>query len=129
MSTRRVTLIGAIPIPVGHEVEVTWYEAEVLKVALFGSDTRETRSIEAPVVVDQTTGIRYAMLEHFAHAGSYGEGKINLERHDLRTDLEPADRVFGKVVACSIVDVRFEGRGEGQIETELVISLDEAPFR
>ncbi len=129
MSSRRVTLIGAIPIPVGHEVEVTWYEVEERKVALFGSDTTETKSISAPIVVDQSTGIRYSMYEHFAHAGGYGEGKVNLERHALRTDLTPVERLFGRVIACSIVDVRFEGRGEGQFETELEISVDEAPFR
>ena len=41
MASRRLQLIGHVPIAVGSRVEVTWYRAETTGMSIFGSDKKE----------------------------------------------------------------------------------------
>jgi hypothetical protein len=123
MSTRTVRAIGCIPIPVGHEVEVTWYEVETISTGFLGGEKKDVVPIEIPVIRDVETGIRYGFLAHFVERGSYRAGEINVERHVLRGDLNVRDSLRGTVTACSIVSIGFEGRAVDQVETEIVIEV------
>jgi hypothetical protein len=124
MAKRRIQLIGAHPIAVGNRVEVTWYRVETTSTSLFGAEKKEVEAISAPEVKDLTTGIRYGFYAHFTDRGTYRAGIINLETHEHRPNLHVAEKIAGEVVACSIVDVRFDGRGSDQVETELMIDVD-----
>ncbi|MEM9187785.1 MAG: hypothetical protein AAGF12_01315 [Myxococcota bacterium] len=121
MSQERVQLIGAYPIPMGHRVEVTWYQAEEMATSFLGQDKKKVEKIDAPVLVDVDTGVRYGLLAHFDEGSGYYGGRINIEQHTLRSNLVPIRSLKGTVVSCSIAQIRFEGRGFEQDETELVI--------
>jgi hypothetical protein len=123
MSTRTIRSIGCIPIPVGHEVEVTWYEVETISTGFLGGEKKEVEPIDVPVIRDVETGIRYGFFAHFVERGSYRAGEINVERHVLRSDLSVRDSVRGTVTACSIVSIGFQGRAVDQVETELTIGV------
>lgn len=123
MATRTFRVIGSIPIPVGHEVEVRWYDVETISTGLLGGEKREVNPIEIPVIRDVETGIRYGFYAHFVERGSYRGGQINVESHVLRSDLNEREAIRGNVTACSIVSVGFEGRAVDQVETELTIEV------
>ena len=125
MPTRRVHLIGPVPIPVGHRVEITWYQEEETTSGLLGGDKKKVTPIETPVVVDVETGIRYGLLAHFDEGGAYRGGRINIEEHRLRDSLVSTERLVGEVTACSIAQIRFEGRGYEQSETELILDVSD----
>ena len=101
MPTRRVHLIGPVPIPIGHRVEITWYQEEETTTGLLGGDKKKVTPIETPVVVDAETGIRYGLLAHFDEDSAYRGGQINLQEHRLRDSLVSTDRLTGTVIACS----------------------------
>jgi len=124
MAEERLQLIGSIPLPIGHEVELTWFHEEKVSIGLLGGETRKKVDIDTPLVVDRTTGIRYGAFAHYVGTGAYRAGQINVSNHTMRDDLVPRRVLRGKVRACSIVDIRFEGRESGQMETELVIDED-----
>ena len=123
MPTRRVQLIGPVPIPVGHRVEITWYQGEEVTTGLLGGDKKKVTPIETPMVIDIDTGIRYGLLAHFDEGSAYRGGQINVAEHRLRDNLVSTERVTGKVTACSIAQIRFEGRGYEQSETELTLDV------
>ncbi len=79
MTTRRVTLVGSVPIPVGHRVRVTWYEAES-PGGFFRSSQPTMETLEAPVVVDLHTKIRYGALIHFRADGGVQAGATSSSR-------------------------------------------------
>ena len=123
MPTRRVHLIGPVPIPVGHRVEITWYQEEETTTGLLGGDKTKVTPIETPVVVDVETGVRYGLLAHFDEGSAYRGGQINIQEHRLRDSLVSTEHLVGKVTACSIAQIRFEGRGYEQSETELTLDI------
>ena len=96
-----LVVLYAVPIPVGHRVEVRWY-AQVSS-RLFGG-TAETPREHEPQIVDLDTGIEYAS----DHAYAGGEGK----RPDTPLELAPTitaapGRVLrGVVRACRVIHVR-----------------------
>lgn len=124
MSIRKIYVIGCVPIPVGHEVEVIWYDVEKISTGFLGGEKREVEPIEVPVVRDLQTGVRYGIYAHFSDAGLYRAGQINVERHALRSDLTETRKIRGTVQACSVVSVGFEGRAVEQVETELTIEVE-----
>ncbi len=124
MSTRTIVFIGSLPIPVGHQVEVTWYEVETVSTGFLGGEKKEVDPIAVPLVLHVDAGIRYGFLKHFVDRGSYRAGEINVERHVLRSEMRERDKIRGTVKACSIVSIGFEGRGVDQLETELTIELE-----
>jgi hypothetical protein len=123
MAHQRILLIGAFPIPVGHEVEITWYRIETAATSLLGKDKTKVQPLHSPEVRDLTTGIRYAIYAQFSDGGAYKPGSINLQRHETRPGLVADQKVAGKVVSCSIVDLRWSSRSSSQVETELVVDI------
>jgi hypothetical protein len=120
---KRIVLIGAFPIPVGHVVEITWFRIETAATGLLGKHKTKVESLHSPQVRDLTTGIRYAVHAQFSDGVGFKPGSINLQRHEDRPGLVVDQRAAGSVVSCSIVDLRWDARGSSQIETELVIDV------
>lgn len=96
-----LVVLYAVPIPVGHRVEVRWYTQ--ISSPLFGG-SRETARHHEPVIVDLETGIEYAS----DHAYTGGEVK----RPDEPVELSPvltgeSSRVLrGTVRACRVMHIR-----------------------
>ena len=94
-------LLFSAPIPVGHGVELRWYEREVVGIL---SGRRFERDDCRPLVKDLDTGITYGDFALFQH------GSVLSFSQDHPTSLtdEPhprhrlADRVVGRVVSCRI---------------------------
>ncbi len=125
-----IQLIGHVPIPKGHRVELVWYQEEVVKSGLFGGETTEVRELRDPVVTDLSTGIRYGALVHFVspHGSVFGSssGTINVKSHTLRADLTVVRALRGLVRSCSVVAVR-DAAGQSftdDVETQLEIEAD-----
>ncbi len=94
-------LLFAAPIPVGHRVELRWYEHEVVGLL---SGRRFERDAYRPLVKDLDTGISYGDFDLFHH------GSVLSLSQDQPTSLtdEPhpkhrlADSVVGRVVSCRV---------------------------
>ncbi len=130
MKKKRVHILGRVPIPVGHQACVTWYTSESTSIGFLGGKKTESRRLVDPVIVDLDTGIRYGVWEHYVAGGGFRNGIINVDEHTLRSELVVAEQISGKVTGCSIVDIRLEGLGGSQAETEIEIVDDQAgPFR
>lgn len=126
-----IQLIGHVPIPQGHRVELVWYQEVVVQSRLFGGETTEVKELRDPVVTDLSTGIRYGALVHFVspHGSIFGHssGTINVKTHTLRADLTPVRTLRGTVRSCSVVALR-DAFGQGyteDVETQLEIEADE----
>jgi hypothetical protein len=101
MAHQRIVLIGAFPIPVGHQVEITWYRVETAATSLLGKDKTKVQPLHSPEVRDLTTGIRYAIYAQFSEGAAYKPGSINLQRHEVRPGLVADQRVAGKVAGAT----------------------------
>ena len=118
----KVSLFGSVPIPVGHRVEVQWFNLR--KTSLLGSQT--DKPIEMPRVTDQTTGIHYGPDVLYSDRFSTDPYAINVKEHSLRRDLHVSRTVTGIVLSCSIAVLA----GDQHCETELhleVCSTESSP--
>ncbi len=128
MTTPRVVhLLGVLPIPVGHEVEVRVF---LLDTALFGKKLEP--QLQDPLIVDLDTGIVYGEAWHFGKvSGIVNDVQQNLPL-EPRADLQVYERWRGRVTATRIAVV---GGGAGQSDsfTQTSISImpneEQAPYR
>jgi hypothetical protein len=116
-----VHMMGVVPIPVGHRVEV---RVVCRDVAVFG--TKLEPQPLAPLVVDLDTGIVYGESWHFQEISMYQPGIPRLElpmvpRHDLRE----AGRWHGRVTATRVAWIG--GGASSYPQTSLAIAPEEAP--
>jgi hypothetical protein len=112
---RDVHAIGVMPIPRGHEVEVTVF-AEQEGVFSKSWVPRATQ----PLVVDHTDAVTYGHAWHYEKLSSYvsGEARPNLSQ-SLRSDLKEHERFRGVLVSSRIVRI---GSGDPAYpQTTLVI--------
>lgn len=98
---QNLVVLYAVPIPVGHRVEIRWYTHVSTK--LFGG-TNETERDAEPVIVDLDTGIEFAS----DHAYPSGGLKRPNEPVDVSSVItgEPSRVLRGKVRACRVIHVR-----------------------
>lgn len=96
MSERTVTMLGAVPIPVGHQVECVLFARDV---GVFSKDLQ----IQAnePLIQDLDTGVYYGREWHFARSGS------GADYHQPRLPHAPAEaivaeRFVGRVTRCIV---------------------------
>jgi hypothetical protein len=111
-SDRTFVILGVVAVPVGHRVEVTVFTRDVgvVRVDLVPQP-------QEPLVRDLDTGVAYGRIFHFSHQeGVQPDVTLPLE---ARTDLEVAERVVGRVVACRVIS---GGRREAWHQTTLVIA-------
>ncbi|MCB9562209.1 MAG: hypothetical protein H6708_17530 [Kofleriaceae bacterium] len=98
---RTILVLYAVPIPVGHRVEVRWYTQVSGK--LFGG-SKETAREHEPVVVDLDTGIEFASDHAYSGPG--------LKRPDEPVEMSegitgvPSTVLRGTVRACRVLHVR-----------------------
>ena len=96
---RDVHAVGVIPIPRGHEIEVTVFAEEE---GVFSKSW--TPRPGQPLVVDQTDGVTYGHAWHYEKLTSYvsGETRPDLSR-SIRSDLKEHERIRGTVVSSRVV--------------------------
>lgn len=122
---RNVAVIGALPIPVGHEVRSTWFEAREESMSFLGREKVSRKPLPTPRIEDLTTGIAYGHMAHYTDSGSIRSGTINVEQARVRSDLQTREVLQGVVKSCDVVVVSFDdaGREVHHIETHLVVEV------
>ena len=94
MTRRTIVVPGAVPIPVGHRVEVLILTRNV---SVFGRDMQPQKS--DPLIFDQTTGIWYGFEWQLAS----GEAGLRLGYWPApAANTEVAERFAGVVGACVV---------------------------
>jgi len=96
-----ILVLYAVPIPVGHRVEIRWYTQ--VSDSLFGKPKKTERDFE-PVIVDLETGIEFAS----DHAYTGGGVKRSNEPVDISSVVtgEPGHVLRGTVRSCRVMHVR-----------------------
>lgn len=114
---RTVTVIGAVPIPLGHRIEVTWYERDK-SPGFFGGGAPTVERLDHPRIQDLDTGIVYldAQLAHRLHPHGFQPGKVNTRAVGVPDDLRPAEVLVGKVTLCQLT-----AYSDDQVETWLEV--------
>ena len=116
--TEEITVVLVAPVPVGHRVQVRWYE-EVLRGLVPGQERRDGRPSE-PVIEDLDTGITYqsewpvGASRRRSPDEPYELGAMILPDHQLVRTLE------GICSACRVVTIR--GYPDLEVQTHLQIS-------
>lgn len=113
--TEKFVVIFQAPIPVGHRVELEWYDMH--DAGFFGTN-RKPRPHE-PVVTDLDTGVVY-MSDRLLFTSGVKAPHTPLEVGErLSEDAKPVKRVQGIVRACRVVTIR--SFGDIDLQTELTV--------
>lgn len=88
----------AAPIPVGHRVELHFYERDL---GFFSVGFREQR--DTPLVRDLETGIEYAPVWLFKHDPLEILDHGPARAHELTPGVQPTRSLVGRVVACRVL--------------------------
>jgi len=96
-------LVGALPIPVGHRVEVTYFGVTRDKRGLFGSSEPETEPVEPPRITDLETGVVYA----HGNFAKVPQTFIRMDRSNVidlgvREEMSEAESFVGVVRTCQV---------------------------
>ena len=87
---------GYAPIPVGHRVEITWFEQETTR--LFGGNTRER--FEHPMVRDLETGIVYQTTRMVSDTRAVYHDRVE---YPLEPLLDAGETRIAKVTGCRVL--------------------------
>lgn len=112
----KFVVIFQAPIPLGHRVELVWYD--VVESGLF-SDSRKTRPHE-PVVTDLDTGIVYLSDRVLDAPGIKSPDKPLAVSEGIVEGAQAVRRLRGIVRACRVITIRRFS--EIDLQTELTIS-------
>ena len=100
----QVVVVFAAPVPVGHRVQVTWYEK--VEAGLVPSQVRTDSRPAQPVIRDLDTGISYETDWAIGHGG---KGRPDTP-HDVAdaplADFRVERRISGVVRRCRVVTLR-----------------------
>ena len=139
MTTRNVLCAFPAPVPVGHRVELTFFERLVAVESVFSSATRISRVPAAyhPLVRDLDTGIVYADEIHFEGAGADDGSREAVEAHRVglrdnlfpSSKLAPVEMVSGRVTECTIIGSVWVYGDDRRTHTRLVIALEAPGYR
>lgn len=102
------------PIPVGHEVEASWFETP--SGGFFGAKPKRVAHVR-----DLDTEVSYGEMECFKDIGAIRQEPTPLASR-LRADLKVLEQKRGKVVSCQVATMGFS---ELFIQTTLVIDTSE----
>lgn len=114
-----IVVVLVAPVPVGHRVEVVWYE-EVSRGLVPGQERVDDREHQ-PLITDLDTGVAYG--------SDWVWGVSRRRRPDVpyeiggrpRSELRVQKKVTGMVRACRMVTIR--GYPELEVQTHLTIEL------
>ena len=113
---QKYVVIFQAPIPVGHRVELVWYE--IVVAGLFGK-SRNERPHE-PVITDLDTGIVYVSDRLFVTAGMKRPKEPLEVSEQLDAGAKEVRRVRGVVRGCRVVTIR--SFSDADLQTELTIA-------
>jgi hypothetical protein len=88
-----VTVIGVVPIPAGHTIEVHTFASEELG----------GRKLNDPLIVDLDDGVTYGEHWHFASLNSFTIGKTIKLPAEVREDLRKGGKQMGRVAYAQVV--------------------------
>lgn len=112
-----IEILFAAPIPVGHRVEVRWFEAPI--GGFFGTKA-EVRPHE-PKLVDLDTGVTYAPGWMYAASEGVRPLKAQALLPEMRSGLREARVLVGVVKACRVTTWNG-GDGAALVQTSLTLS-------
>ncbi|WP_437723519.1 hypothetical protein [Sorangium sp. So ce861] len=129
MQPQTYTLQHVAPIPIGHRVELQFFE-EAQFAGLFKKDQAQV-NVNEPLVRDLDTGVIYASHWHFVERASMTQAtlfaKVNTYPPNPLPSLKPAGRVLGRVLACRVL-TECVGSQIFKVQTTLTIAPEaEAP--
>ena len=110
-----LVVMQAVPIPVGHRVEVVWHEE--VRPGLAGQ-TRVDWRPHQPVIRDLDTGVEYATDWGFGHGGRSGPDLPGEVEEELLADFRVRERRTGIVRRCRVVTVHTQ---RTEVQTHLSI--------
>lgn len=105
------------PIPIGHQVEVVWYE--VIETGLLGKKARSWP--HEPLIIDVNTGIEYASERWLASTGVKHHGRPVEIGDELAAGVRVLQRLKGVVRKCRVITIRGH---EFDVQTALTIEPD-----
>lgn len=114
---RTVNFHGVAPVPVGHRVEVRWYQEMI--AGLFGGSTSREEPTR-PWIRDLDSGVVYATHWLFLDGGVYLT-EINVRNTEVRPTLRIIETLTGKVLSCHVTTV---GLSDMVVETLLTVQPD-----
>lgn len=106
------------PIPIGHQVEIVWYE--VIETSLLGGKKARSWPHE-PLITDINTGVEYASERWLASTGVKHSGRPVEVGDELAAGVRVLQRLKGVVRKCRIVTIRGH---EFDVQTALSIEPD-----
>ncbi|MEM9866003.1 MAG: hypothetical protein AAF938_30650 [Myxococcota bacterium] len=114
----------AAPIPLGHEIEVVWYE--VIKTGWSGVSAEDRPYV--PRIVDRTTGIEYLNATLVSGGGIWDTSQPLSISEEVRAPFEECRVLIGTVRRCRLVTI---GSNEVGIQTHLRVEAkrDEPAYR
>ncbi|MDC0668051.1 hypothetical protein [Nannocystis radixulma] len=113
---QKFVVIFQAPVPVGHRVELTWYD--LVDAGFFGGTNRKTRPHE-PVVTDLDTGIVYLSDRVLDTPGMKSPDTPYGVSDAISKIATQVKSVRGIVRACRVVTIR--SFAEIDLQTELTI--------
>jgi hypothetical protein len=116
----RVVTVLIAPVPVGHRVELTWFE-EVSRGLVPGQERVDDRPHQ-PLIRDLDTGVEYAS-DWVLGVSRRRRPDVPFELGEVpRTELRVQRRATGVVRACRLVTVR----GFPELEVQTHLEVEEA---
>ncbi len=98
-----VDIAFATPIPIGHQVELRWFEET--SSGLFGTKEKDLPFI--PLVKDLSTGIEYVSSDLYPHAGGHAPQQPLELDNELKPELNEIRTLRGEVTACRVIMVQW----------------------
>jgi hypothetical protein len=109
-----VVVMYQAPIPIGHHVEIVWYE--IIETGLLGKKAKSWP--HEPLITDNNTGIEYASERWLASSGvKHGSRPVEVG-DELMAGARVLQRLKGVVRKCRVVTVRGH---EYDVQTSLTI--------
>lgn len=115
-----VVVMYQAPIPIGHQVEVVWYE--IIESGLLGKKSRSWP--HEPLITDINTGIEYASERWLASIGVKHTGRPVDIGDELAAGARVLQRLRGYVRKCRVITVRGH---EYDVQTALSIEAESKP--
>lgn len=108
-------------IPIGHRVEVVWYE--VVESGMFGKKARSWP--HEPLITDLTTGVEFASERWLEHASTKQSHRPLEVSDELIAGARVLQRLKGIVRKCRVITVR--GFSDFDVQTALQIEPENHP--
>lgn len=113
---KKIIALFHAPVPVGHRVQVVWYEC--LQGGIFGSTTALLE--HEPQIIDLVTGIEYISDKLTGTSGEKVALKPLAFGPGVDARAKPRYQLVGVVQRCRIVSHRTFGELEAQTELTIV---------